>query len=113
MNKKLIAALMLSLAFCGSAEARGHGGHRWAPFHHHHHRYYSRGANIAAGIIGTTAGILLADQLINSRPQRVEVQPRVYLVEPEGKCYTVVSRKTGKITQECVENASSDIIYVD
>jgi len=111
MNKKIIATLMLCMVLCPSAYARGHGGPHFYGHHHHHH--YGRGIGLAAGIIGTTAGILLAEQLINSRPRRVEVQPKVYLVEPEGNCYTVVSRKTGKVTQKCVENASDDIIYVD
>ena len=115
MKKKIIAVLMLFMALSPAAQARGwHGGHGMGhpgPVYHHHHHH--TGANIAAGIIGTTAGILLAEQLIYSRPQRVEAQPRVYLVEPEGKCYTIISRKTGKISQQCVNNASTDTIYID
>ena len=107
--KKVIIAVVCCLMMCSTAEARWHGG----PHHHHHHRGWGYGYNIATGIIGTTAGILLAEELINARQHRVQPKPRVYVVEPEGKCYTVVSRKTGKVRQECVENASDDIIYVD
>ena len=108
--KKFVIAFLCCLLMCPVAEARWHGGHGRP--HHYHHGWHS-GYNIAAGIIGTTAGVLLAEELINANRPRVRPQPRVYVVEPEAKCYTVVSRKTGKVKQECVENASSDVIYVD
>ena len=107
--KKVSVAIVCCLLFCSTADAGWHGGS-----HHYHHRGWEYGYNIATGIIGTTAGILLAEGLINNNRQpRIQPKPRIYVVEPEGKCYTIISRKTGKIRQECVENASDDIIYVD
>lgn len=114
--KKIITVVICCLMMCSVAEARWHGGP--GGHFHRHHRGWGHGYNIAAGIIGTTAGVLLAEELINTRKPRVverivEAKPQVYMVEPEGKCYTIVSRKTGKVRQECVENSSDDIIYVD
>lgn len=104
--KKLILVVLMCLVVCQPAEAR----------HYRRHSGWCGGgcyaADVTAGVVGTTAGILLADQIMQKRKPRAP-KPRVYVVEPEGKCYTVVSRKTGKITQQCVENASDDIIYVD
>ena len=82
----------------------------------HHHRHFGHGyyvADVAAGIVGTTAGIMLAREIMDAGDTRSRPRPRVYVVEPEGRCYTIVSRKTGKVTQKCVEHASEEIIYVD
>lgn len=105
--KKLFVVLLACLVFSSTAEARHyhHGFHGWR-----RGGYYA--ADITAGIIGTTAGVLLAEEMM--RPRRYkQPSPTVYVVEPEGKCYTIVSKKTGKVTQQCVENASDSIIYVD
>ena len=102
--KKIIFILLLSLLVSPSVQAK-HCGHRYYP-----HGCYA--SDIAAGIVGTAAGVMIADQVMN-KERRTPKKPRVYIVEPEGKCYTVVSRKTGKITQECQDKASADVIYVD
>lgn len=85
---------------------------RW----HHRHHHFGRGyyaADVASGIIGTTVGVALAKEIMDSETSRPRHRPRVYIVEPEGKCYTIISRKTGKVTQKCVEHASEEIIYID
>ncbi len=69
--------------------------------------------DFASGIIGTATGVMLADKIMNSKETKKKQKPKVHIYEPEGKCYTIVSKKTGKIKQECVENASDSIIYVD
>ena len=103
--KRFILVLMAVVLFSSSADARWHHGHR-----HFGHGYYA--ADVATGIIGTAAGVMLAREILDTPAPRV-VQPRVYVVEPEGKCYTIISRKTGQITQKCVERASEEIIYID
>ena len=85
---------------------------RW----HHHRHHFGDGhyaADVAAGIVGTTAGVLLAKEILDNDNNRSWSTPRVYVVEPEGECYTVISRKTGKVTQKCVDYPAQKIIYVD
>ncbi len=107
--KKFIIFFVMCILMSNHAMAKWGKHHR---YHKHHKSYYA--TDVAAGIVGTTVGILIADELIDARnARRKNSKPRVYIAEPEGKCYTVVSRKTGKIRQECVDNASDDIIYVD
>lgn len=104
--KKLFVVLLACVVFIQTAEARCYRGcHGWR-----RGGYYA--ADVTAGIVGTTAGVLLAEEMMKPRTHK-QPKPKVYIVEPEGKCYTVVSKKTGKITQKCVENASDSIIYVD
>lgn len=104
--KKTVLVILACLLMMPVAEAK-----HWKRHHGWRHGgYYA--ADITAGIVGTTAGVLLAEEIMHPRRSR-QPKPKVFVVEPEGKCYTIVSRKTGKITQQCVENASSDIIYVD
>ena len=103
--KKLLLILIFSLLIAPNADAKPHRHHR--PNRGHHV------SNVVSGIVGMTAGVLLAGKLVESHQPRYQEAPRVYVVEPEGECYTVVSRKTGKVSQQCVENNSSNIIYVD
>lgn len=107
--KKFVVLLLLGIFIASPAMARGKKHHIF----HHHKGYYA--SDITAGIIGTTVGVLIADELIADRHKhrKVPARPRVYMAEPEKTCYTIVSRKTGKVRQECVENASDKIIYVD
>ena len=104
--KRILLLIMFCVLIVSNVEAK--------PYKHHRsHRGYHV-ANVAAGIVGTTAGILLAEELMSMRRYNKPLpKPRIYMVEPEEKCYTVVFRKTGKISQQCVENSSDDIIYVD
>ena len=104
--KKLVVVFLACMVFVQNVEAKCYRGcHGWR-----RGGYYA--ADVTAGIVGTTAGVLLAEEMMHPRKPK-QAKPKVYVVEPEGKCYTVVSRKTGKITQQCVENASDSIIYVD
>lgn len=106
--RKFIIVLLAGLIFSTSVSARWYGGY------HHRRKDCCYASDVAAGIVGTAAGVMIAEELMETRHTRHNKPvKKVYIYEPEGKCYTVVSRKTGKITQECVENASSDIIYVD
>ena len=115
--KKLCILLLASLMLATPAYARG--GHHGGPSYHHHFHYrpFRYAGDVAVGVLGVAAGFALADTIISSsrRPQVVEVsQPRVYLAEPENKCYTVVSRKKGTVTRKCVSDTDGDdIIYVD
>lgn len=107
--KKIIVFFVMCMLVSNPVMAKRFNHHR---YHKHHRNYYA--SDVVAGIVGTTVGILIADELIDARnTRRKNSKPRVYIAEPEGKCYTVVSRKTGKIRQECVGNASDDIIYID
>lgn len=105
--KKTALILLACMLAVSPAYARGwHGGH------HHHHI----GHHIGGAVLGTFAGLALADAIVSStRPRVVHVaQPRVYIAEPENKCYTVVSRKRGTVTRQCVsDTGNDDIIYVD
>ncbi len=105
MKKLLIVFLAGMLVFPFSAEARWHK--------RHHNRGCCYGSDVAAGIIGTAAGVMLAEKMMTAKQPKKQLKPKVYIYEPEGKCYTIVSRKTGKIRQECVEKASDSIIYID
>ncbi len=84
---------------------------RWYK-HRHWHDDCCYAADVATGIISTTAGVMIANELIN-KPVRKHHRKRVYIYEPEPECYTIVSRKTGKVTQKCVDNPTDKIIYVD
>jgi hypothetical protein len=120
--KKFVITLLAGLMLATPAMARG-GGHPGAPIPTpapvHHRWHYAD--DFAAGVFGTAAGIVVAETLLGTRtvaaPQpQVQVQPVVSTVkiyEPERKCYTVVSRKTGEVRQECVDSASDSVIYVD
>ena len=83
---------------------------------HHRHHHPQKGhhvSNVVSGIIGITTGTILAGRLLEASQPKYVPAPHLYMVEPEGECYTIVSRKTGKISQQCVKNSSNDIIYVD
>lgn len=101
--KYLLAVLLSLVMMTPNAEAK---------WHKHHHRYDDccYAADVATGIISTTAGVMIANELINRPRPRPK---KVYIYEPEPECYTIISRKTGKVTQECVDNPSDRIIYVD
>lgn len=103
--KYFITALIAVMLISPMAEARWYG-------HHRRHGDCCYAADIATGIIGTTAGVMIANELMN-HPRRKHHAERVYIYEPETKCYTVVSRKTGKVTQECVSSSENEVIYVD
>ena len=106
--KKIIFILISCLLMTSIAEAKSYRKH-----HHRHHKGYYI-SDVATGIVGTTAGILLAEELMSMRrSSRPQSKPKVYIVEPEGKCYTIVSKKSGKVTQKCVEQDSDEIIYID
>lgn len=113
--KKLCILLLASLMLATPAYARGghHGGHSY--HHHFHYRPFRYAGDVAVGVLGAAAGFALADTIISStRPRVVEVsKPRVYIAEPENKCYTVVSRKKGTVTRKCVSDTDDDVIYVD
>ncbi len=103
--KRFVVILLVTL-LCGTSAFAGWHHRR----HHFDAGYYA--ADIAAGVIGTTAGVMLAREMMDDG-HRHHTRPRIYVVEPEGECYTVISRKTGKIIQKCVEHASEKIIYID
>ena len=103
--KKILLIMMFCLLIIPNVEAKPHRFHRPSKGHHV--------SNVVSGIVGITAGVLLAGKLVDHHQPKYQTSPRLYVVEPEGECYTVVSRKTGKITQQCVENNSDNIIYVD
>lgn len=103
--KYFVFVLLAGVMMISRAEARWYGHHRW-------HGDCCYAADVATGVISTTAGIMIANELMN-RPRPRHHKKRVYIYEPEPKCYTIVSRKSGKITQECVDNPSDEIIYVD
>lgn len=106
--KKFVLILLAALMVANPALAKKKGfGHR----HRHYSRYYA--SDVAAGIVGSAVGVMIAGEIMGAKKHRHHPKPRVYIVEPEAKCYTIVSRKTGKIKQECVDNAAGDIIYVD
>ena len=113
--KKLIIALMVCMAMAAPAQARGgwHGGWHGGGFHYHTHHHGGR--HFGNVVLGTLAGVALADAIVAStRPRVVQVQqPKVYIAEPENKCYTVVSRKKGTVTRQCVSDTDDHIIYVD
>lgn len=114
--KKLCILLLASLMLATPAYARGGYHHGGNSYHHHfHYRPFRYAGDVAVGVLGAAAGFALADTIISStRPRVVEVsQPRVYMAEPENKCYTVVSRKNGTVTRKCVSDTDDDIIYVD
>lgn len=103
--KYLLSVILVLVMMTPNAEAR---------WYKHHHGYGDccYAADVAAGIIGTTAGIIIARELVGVQEPRHHPK-KVYIYEPEPECYTIVSRKTGKITQKCVDNPSDKIIYVD
>ena len=106
--KKIIFILMAAVMVVATpAEAK-----RWGGRHHHGRSGCCFSRNVAAGILGATTGALIAREF--TKPARpIVAKPVVHIVEPEGNCYTVVSKKTGKVRQECFDNASEKIIYVD
>lgn len=111
--KKFLVILMACMVATAPAYARGWHHRPGVHYHVHHHGHGHRVGNV---ILGTFAGLALADAIVAStRPRVVEVQrPRVYIAEPENKCYTVVSRKKGTVTRQCVsDTGDDDIIYVD
>lgn len=106
--KKFIVILLATLFVANPALAK-----RWGK-HHHHNRVGYYASDITAGIVGTAVGVMIAGEIMGvHKGYRKPQKPKVYIAEPEAKCYTIVSRKTGKVRQECVENASDEIIYVD
>jgi len=116
--KKLAIVLIACMMAAAPAYARGGHGGWYAGFHgggmHYHSHHH--GGRVGSVIFGTIAGLALADAIVAStRPRVVQVsQPKVYIAEPENKCYTVVSRKKGTVTRQCVSDTDSDdIIYVD
>ena len=114
--KKLAVILMACVLAASPAYARGGHGGWYAGWHgggvHYHSHHHGRAGGV---ILGTLAGLALADAIVAStRPRVVQVQqPKVYIAEPENKCYTVVSRKKGTVTRQCVSDTDDDIIYVD
>ena len=118
MKKLAVILLACMVAATTPAYARGgHGGwhmgwHGGGMYYHTHHH----GGHVGGVILGTVAGLALADAIVAStRPRVVQVQqPKVYIAEPENKCYTVVSRKKGTVTRQCVSDTTNDdVIYVD
>lgn len=115
--KKLAIILMACVLAASPAYARGgHHGGWYGGWHgggvHYHTHHHGRAGGV---ILGTLAGLALADAIVAStRPRVVQVQqPKVYIAEPENKCYTVVSRKKGTVTRQCVSDTDDDVIYVD
>ncbi|MBQ9235571.1 MAG: hypothetical protein IJ184_03805 [Alphaproteobacteria bacterium] len=114
--KKICVLVLMSLMLASPAYARGgHGG-----AHHYHHHFHYRpmryAGDVAVGVLGAAAGFALADAIVSANRPRttvVESAPKVYIAEPENKCYTVVSRKKGTVTRKCVSDTGDDIIYVD
>lgn len=105
--KKIILAFLIITLSTGSAQAKP-----WRPYHHHK-KDCCISRNLAAGVLGITAGVLIANSITPPQKRKRYSKPVVHIVEPENNCYTVVSRKSGKIRQECFENSSDKIIYVD
>jgi hypothetical protein len=109
--KKIFLLLMMSLLIVSPASAKMKK-HKAPHFHHVSIHKHDR---TASGILGAMAGFALADAIYYSSAPKVVVKPKpkVYIVEPERKCYTIVSRKTGSVSQKCVESSDDEIIYVD
>ena len=107
MKKFILVVLAALMVVVTPAEAK-----KWGHGHHHGRKGCCYSRNVTAGILGATTGILLAKEL--ARPARPVIsKPVVHIVEPESNCYTIVSKKTGKVRQECFENESEKVIYVD
>ena len=110
--KKTFLILLACTLITTPAFARG--GHHLAPKPHPkpHHSSHHSGAGL---VLGTIAGITLFDAIASANKTEV-VQlnaPKVYIAEPEQKCYTVVSRKKGSVERKCVNSTENEIIYVD
>lgn len=105
--KSFVIILLGVLMFSASASARCYDGY-------YHRRGGCYAADVTAGIVGTAAGVVIAEEIMEAKhTKRDKPTKKVHIYEPEGKCFTFISRKTGEITQKCVENASEEIIYID
>ncbi len=118
MFKKCIAVFMMSLFFVSSASAKPHGGHHQPPSPRGHpsvvvkHSHSNIGGILAAGVVGTVIGSLIAsnsNQNINS-------------YSSSSRCVVLRSRYDGHIVKRCYESPVCsrncgedvyDILYID
>ncbi len=114
MKKILLIALCLSL-ISGTALA----GHRPRHFGHYrpphpakivHHHNWDPVAGLAIGIAGAAIG-----SIITSQNQNQYANITYLNMEPEKKCFILISQSTGKITKKCLSAPmeNSEIIYIN
>lgn len=117
MKKYLFVLLALMIFPISNADAKSwhHMGGYWR--HHpvrvvkHHHDY------VPAAFIAGVAGATIGSYIVSNQYKDVIIQPNQYYPPENGKkCFAVVSKSTGNVTQKCLDtsdNTDYEVLYVN